>query len=64
MKEMTGAVVMGEVSYAYSILFGKTERNRLFGRIRYRWEDNIKVDAKKVGWEVVNWIRPVLGMGQ
>ena len=28
----------------------KPEGKRLFGRPRGRWEDNIKMDLKEVGW--------------
>jgi hypothetical protein len=30
------------------------ERKRPLGRLRRRWEDNIKMDLKKVGREVVD----------
>jgi hypothetical protein len=26
------------------------------GRPRHRWEDNIRVDLKEIGWEGVDWI--------
>jgi hypothetical protein len=29
---------------------------RLFGRPRPRWEDNISMNLKEVGWEGVNWM--------
>jgi hypothetical protein len=32
---------------------GNPERNRPFGRSRCRWEDNVKVSLKEVGWEGV-----------
>jgi hypothetical protein len=35
---------MGERRGAYSILMGKPERRRPFGRPRHGWEDNIKMD--------------------
>jgi hypothetical protein len=31
----------------YKILVIKPYRKRLLGRVRHRWEDNIKVDPKK-----------------
>jgi hypothetical protein len=34
----------------YRILVGKPEGKRPFGRPRCRWEDNIKMDLKKVEW--------------
>jgi hypothetical protein len=35
-------------------LVGKPERNRPLGRPKGRWEDNIKVNLKEVGWESMN----------
>jgi hypothetical protein len=34
---------------AYRILVGRPEGRRPFGRPRYRWEDNIKMDLQEVG---------------
>jgi hypothetical protein len=34
----------------YRVLVGETEGNRLLGRPRRRWEDNIKME-----WDVVIW---------
>jgi hypothetical protein len=31
---------------AYRVLVGKPEGKRPLGRIRYRWEDNIKMDLR------------------
>jgi hypothetical protein len=28
---------------------GKSEGNRPVGRLKYRWEDNIKIDVRKMG---------------
>jgi hypothetical protein len=36
----------------YRILVRKPERRRPLGRHRPRWEDNIKIDLKEVGWGV------------
>jgi hypothetical protein len=41
---------MGEKRGAYRTLVGKPERRRLLGRPRRRWEDNIKMDLREVGW--------------
>jgi hypothetical protein len=37
-------------SGAYRILVRKTEGRRPLGRPRLRWEDNIKMDLRYVGW--------------
>jgi hypothetical protein len=57
-NEMAGQVTcMGEKKSAYSILVGKREGNRLLGRPRCRWEDNIKMDLQKLGWGGdIDWI--------
>jgi hypothetical protein len=47
---------MGEVRGAYNILVGRPERRRPLGRPRRRWEDNIKVDLREIGFGDVNWI--------
>jgi hypothetical protein len=39
--------------YAYSILVGKPEGKRPFGRPSRRWEDNIRMDLREIGWEGV-----------
>jgi hypothetical protein len=41
---------MGEMRGAYRVLVGKPEGRRLLGRPRRRWEDNIKMDQREVGW--------------
>jgi hypothetical protein len=41
---------MGERSGAYRALVGKPEGRRPLGRPRRRWEDNIKMDLREVGW--------------
>jgi hypothetical protein len=41
---------MGERRGAYRTLVGKPEGTRPLGRSRRRWEDNIKIDLREVGW--------------
>jgi len=38
---------------AHKILIGKPEGKRAVGRIRCRWEDNIKMELTETGWECV-----------
>jgi hypothetical protein len=47
---------MGEGRGAYRALVGKPEGRRPLGRPRRRWEDNIKMDLREVGWEGADWI--------
>jgi hypothetical protein len=46
---------MGEKTGACRILVGRPEGRRPLGRARRRWEDNIKMDLKDVGWGM-DWI--------
>jgi hypothetical protein len=41
---------MGERRGEYRALVGKPEGRRPLGRPRRRWEDNIKIDLREVGW--------------
>jgi hypothetical protein len=47
---------MGEVRGAYNILVGRPEGRRPVGRPRRRWEDNIKMDLREIGFGDVDWI--------
>ena len=47
---------MGEGRGLYKVLVGKPEGNRLLGRTRSRWEDNIKMDLQEVGCGGMDWI--------
>jgi hypothetical protein len=33
----------------YRVLVGKPEVKKVLGRLRHRWEDNIKMDLQKIG---------------
>jgi hypothetical protein len=37
-------------------LVGRPEGKRLLGRPRRRWENNIRIDLRAVGWEGVDWM--------
>jgi hypothetical protein len=47
---------MGQMRNADSILVGKPEGKRPLGRPRHKWEDNIRMDVRKIGWEGVDWM--------
>jgi hypothetical protein len=34
----------------------KPERKRSLGRSKHRWEDNIKMDVREIGWGGMYWI--------
>jgi hypothetical protein len=40
----------------HKILVTKSEWERLLGSPRRRWEDNIRMDLREIGWEGVEWI--------
>ncbi|KAJ4438388.1 hypothetical protein ANN_14333 [Periplaneta americana] len=48
---------MVEPRNAYRVLFGRPERKRPLGRPRRRWEDNIKIDLREVGYDNRDWIK-------
>jgi hypothetical protein len=47
---------MGDKWNAYRILVGKPEGKRPLGRPRRRWEDNIRMDLREIGWGGMDWI--------
>ncbi|KAJ4431717.1 hypothetical protein ANN_20319 [Periplaneta americana] len=47
---------MGKSRNAYRVLVGRPEGKRPLGRPRRRWEDNIKMDLREVGYDDRDWI--------
>ncbi|KAJ4432095.1 hypothetical protein ANN_20709 [Periplaneta americana] len=47
---------MGESRNTYRMLVGRPEGKRPLGRPRCRWEDNIKMDLREVGYDDREWI--------
>jgi hypothetical protein len=47
---------MGERRGVYRVLGGRPEGKRLLGRPRHRWDYNIKMDLREVGWVGMDWI--------
>jgi hypothetical protein len=41
---------------AHKIFVGIPEGKGPFGRPTLRWEDNVRIDLKEIGLEVVDWI--------
>jgi hypothetical protein len=41
----------------YRVLVGRPEGKRPLGRLRRRWEDNIKMDLAEMDIDWANWIR-------
>ena len=47
---------MDQSRNAYRVLVGKPEGKRPLGRLRRRWEDNIRMDLREVGCDPGEWI--------
>jgi hypothetical protein len=47
---------MGEMTNVYKVLVGKPEGKRPLRRHMHGWEDNIRMDLRKIGWEVMDCI--------
>jgi hypothetical protein len=57
---------MGDKRGVYRVLLGKPEGKKPLGRLRCRWEDNIKMDHHEVGcgvWTRSIWLRIGTGGG-
>jgi hypothetical protein len=46
---------MREKRNAYRVLVEKPAGNRPSWRSRRRWEDNIKIDVRELGWSCMDW---------
>ena len=46
---------MEEHRNSFKVLTGKTPGKRLLGRLKHRWEDNIRMDLKEIGINMSNW---------
>jgi hypothetical protein len=47
---------MEEMRNAYKVLVRNPEGKRLLRRPRHRWDDNIKINVKEIGFGGVDWI--------
>jgi len=48
---------MGYVRNARSVLFGEPERKKQLGRLRRRWEDNIRMDLTEIEWDWIHLVQ-------
>jgi hypothetical protein len=48
---------MGEERKLCRVLVGNSNGKRTLGRLRYRWEDGIRMDLREIGWRSVDWIQ-------
>jgi len=44
-----------KIRNAYRILVRRPEGKRSLGGPRRRWEDNIRMDLRDIGWDCVDW---------
>ena len=56
LNEISRLVRTREKRHAYRASVGKPGGKRQPGRTRPTWEENIKMDLKKIGWVSVDWI--------
>jgi hypothetical protein len=52
---------MGQERNVYRVLIGKPEGKRPLGKPRRRWEDEIRMDLRGIGWGSVDWIQLAQG---
>jgi hypothetical protein len=55
---------MGDMRNTYNSSFRKPEGQKLLGRPKFIWENNIKLDLEETIWEGMNWIRLGQSRGQ
>jgi hypothetical protein len=55
MRWMGHEVHMGKMRNTYKILVGKSEEKIPLGRSSRRWDDNIRLDLKEIGWNGMLW---------
>jgi hypothetical protein len=46
------------------VLVGKAQGKKRLGRPRYRWENNIKMDLREIGWSGMDSINLTQDMDQ
>ena len=56
MRRVGNVALVEETRGAYRVLLEKPEGMRQLGRLRHRWEDNIKIDLQEVGGGGMDWI--------
>jgi hypothetical protein len=56
MKWVGHVACMVEMINKHKILVGNPEGTKPLGRPRHRWEDNIKMDLREIGFGDVDWI--------
>jgi len=57
LKKSQNVAFMWEVRGVCRVLVGRPVGKRPLGRLRRRWEDNVKLHLRKIGIDRANWIR-------
>ena len=52
---------MEEGRASFNILIGKPTGKRPLGRPRHKWEDNIRIDLREIGFNTRNWVDSAQG---
>jgi hypothetical protein len=52
-----------DIRNTYKILARKREGSKRRSRTRCRWEDNIRMDLREIGWKDVYWMSLAQGSG-
>jgi len=50
MRWVQNAACMGDRRGAYNVLVGILEGKKPFGRLRHRWDNNVKIYLQEAGW--------------
>ena len=56
MRWVGNVACIGERRGIFQVLVGKPEGKRPLGKLRHRWEDNIKMELQEVGCGGMDWI--------
>ena len=56
MRWVNFVAYVGEMRNAYCFLIGKPKRKKSLGTSRRKWENNIKMVHREIGWESVDCI--------
>jgi hypothetical protein len=56
-----GIAYTGEIRNEHKVLVGNLEKKKILGKNRYKWQNNIKIYPKEMGWKYLDWINLVCG---
>jgi hypothetical protein len=61
LEKMDHVARMGEMRNACSILVIKHDVKRPLGRYIRRWEGNVRIGFREIGWDIVGWMHLARG---